>query len=79
VLACGGGLFIVFRSYTEFARYHKRLQKEICGGMTIVVMPFASAPAWIGLPEESIKRWFASRTELAQREEFEIAGVFGVP
>lgn len=76
VLGCGGGLFIIFRTYTALARYRKRFEKEICGGMEMVVIPSSTALAWRGLSEEGVKRWLDKRKE---GTELNIVGVFGIP
>ena len=69
-------MFIIFRTYTAFARYRKRFEREMCGGLEMVIVPVASALAWKGLSEEGIKKWLEKRKE---GTELDIVGVFGIP
>lgn len=79
VLGCGGGLFVLFRAYTAFARYHKRFELEICGGMDMVIIPLQRAKAWSGLSEEGIRRWIGERGLKGEAAHMSVAGVFGIP
>lgn len=76
VLGCGGGLFVIVRTYTSLARYRKHFEQDICGGLEMVIIPAASAAAWRGLSEQAIKRWLDER---AEGQEPSIVGVFAIP
>jgi len=79
VLGCGGGLFVIFRTYTAFARYHERFEQGICGGMDMVIIPSVLAEGWRGLSEERIKKWISERGLKGEDGHMSVVGVFGIP
>jgi hypothetical protein len=85
VLGCGGGLFVIARSYAALARYRRRFEEDICGGLDMVVVSAEDAPAWKGLSDAQLRKWLKLWREPMKQEgedgvrDLEVVGIFAIP
>ena len=83
LFSCFGGLFVVARLYAGFARYRKRFEEEICGGLDMVVISAKDAPGWKGWSEEGLKKWLRDKVagvaEKDGEKVLDVVGLFAIP
>ncbi|WVF70155.1 hypothetical protein IAT40_004943 [Kwoniella sp. CBS 6097] len=82
VVAVGGGLFVVARTYAFLFRAKKEFEEKTCGGMNMVFIPSRYADGWRNTSEEGLRRWFkdwSSRISGSEKKEIDIVGLFAVP
>ncbi|WVQ97737.1 hypothetical protein IAU59_004851 [Kwoniella sp. CBS 9459] len=81
VLAVGGGLFVVTRTYASLYYAKKEFEEKTCEGMDMVFISSRNADGWRNTPEEGLRRWFkdwSSRISGTEKE-IDIVGLFAVP
>ncbi|ORX33503.1 hypothetical protein BD324DRAFT_658318 [Kockovaella imperatae] len=83
LFSCAGGLFVIVRLYASFARYRKRFENDMCGGLDMVVIPMHEAPGWRNMTEARLLKRLQSQlgevTEKDSMKHVDIVGLFAIP
>ncbi|WWC67601.1 uncharacterized protein I206_101511 [Kwoniella pini CBS 10737] len=82
VLACGGGLFVIARTYAGLIRRKTDFDNKICQKMEMVYIRANDAPGWKGMTEEGVRNLlkdYSAKMKGGNEKEIEIVGVFAIP
>ncbi|WWD08005.1 hypothetical protein V865_006115 [Kwoniella europaea PYCC6329] len=83
VLACGGGLFVIVRTYASLMKLKKGFENRTCQKMEMVFIPSHDAGGWVSKTEEGVRRllrdWFAKMKSNNEEKEVDVVGVFAIP
>ncbi|WWD00248.1 hypothetical protein V866_007157 [Kwoniella sp. B9012] len=83
VLACGGGLFVIARTYASLRKLKKGFENRMCQKMEMVFISSHDAGGWRGKSEEAVRRllrdWCAQLKLNNEEKEVDVVGVFAIP
>ncbi|WWC87156.1 uncharacterized protein L201_002042 [Kwoniella dendrophila CBS 6074] len=83
ILACGGGLFIIARTYYSLMRVKTKFENETCQGLEMVFMSAENVKGWKGMSEEGLRRWSKNWSNNSKSDngekEIDIVGLFAIP
>ncbi|WWC59119.1 uncharacterized protein I303_101667 [Kwoniella dejecticola CBS 10117] len=83
VLGCGGGLFVIARTYAGLVRQKNDLDKKVCRKMDMVYIRSMDAPGWKNRSEEGVrkllKEYMGQMKVDDQEKEIDFVGVFAIP
>ncbi|OCF59137.1 hypothetical protein L486_03638 [Kwoniella mangroviensis CBS 10435] len=83
VLACGGGLFVIARTYASLIKLKKSFETRTCQKMEMVFISSHDAAGWKGKTEEGVRRllrdWCAKMKSSNEEKEVDVLGVFAIP
>ncbi|WVQ68925.1 uncharacterized protein L199_007134 [Kwoniella botswanensis] len=83
VLACGGGMFVIARTYASLMKLKKGFESKTCQKMEMIFISSHDAGGWRGKSEEGVRRllrdWCAQMRLNNEEKEVDVVGVFAMP